>query len=504
MIKDNQRTLNIFQVLADAALIIAALFAAYPIRFYLLPSLHLFALTEGTAYLSFAAYTENIVYLVPGYLVIYYLCGIYRPKRGHSIWRILMYLLEANVLGIFYFAFLLYIQKESDISRTFYFVFFGLNILFGFTFRFITILILNSLRKHGHNLKHVLMVGYSRAAEGYIDRINSNPEWGYKIHGILDDNLAVGTRYKRIPILNDLSALEKLISENDFDEIVIALSLDEYEKLEHVAMICEKTGVHTKFVPDYNNIVSTVPYIEDLYGLPVINIRNVPLSNFSSMLLKRIGDIVLGILALIIFAIPMCIVAIIIKATSKGPVLYKQERIGLHGKSFMMYKFRSMRVEDPEKEKSGWTTPGDARITPIGSFIRKTSIDELPQLFNVIGGSMSLVGPRPERPQFVKKFKEEIPRYMVKHQVRPGITGWAQVNGRNALDWETKFRYDVEYVDRRSLFFDLRILFRTVAAVFAADGISAEGEATMSEFTGGVDSAAVLPDERRKAAGVVP
>jgi Undecaprenyl-phosphate glucose phosphotransferase len=257
--------------------------------------------------------------------------------------------------------------------------------------------------------------------------------------------------------------LEDIINENDYDEIVITLSLDEYEKFEDIVNICEKSGVHTKFVPDYNNMVSTVPYIEDLYGLPVINIRNVPLTNTSNLFIKRAMDIIIGSIALIISLIPMLIIGIIIKCTSKGPALFSQIRVGKHGKEFKMFKFRSMYLEDPEKEKEEWTTRGDKRVTPIGRFIRKTSLDELPQLFNVLGGSMSLVGPRPERPQFVEKFKEEVPRYMIKHQVRPGMTGWAQINGlRGDTSIRKRIEYDLYYIENWSVGLDIKILFLTI------------------------------------------
>jgi Undecaprenyl-phosphate glucose phosphotransferase len=257
--------------------------------------------------------------------------------------------------------------------------------------------------------------------------------------------------------------LEDIINENDYDEIVITLSLDEYEKFEDIVNICEKSGVHTKFVPDYNNMVSTVPYIEDLYGLPVINIRNVPLTNTSNLFIKRAMDIIIGSIALIISLIPMLIIGIIIKCTSKGPALFSQIRVGKHGKEFRMFKFRSMYLEDPEKEKEEWTTRGDKRVTPIGRFIRKTSLDELPQLFNVLGGSMSLVGPRPERPQFVEKFKEEVPRYMIKHQVRPGMTGWAQINGlRGDTSIRKRIEYDLYYIENWSVGLDIKILFLTI------------------------------------------
>ena len=227
--------------------------------------------------------------------------------------------------------------------------------------------------------------------------------------------------------------------------------------------LCEKSGVHTKFIPDYNHIVPTVPYIEDLEGLPVINIRKVPLSNVVNRAMKRTVDIVGSLLALAVFAIPMVIVAIVIKCTSKGPVIFSQVRVGLHNKEFKMYKFRSMVVQEASKEVNAWTTKNDSRVTGIGKLIRKTSIDELPQLLNVLKGDMSLVGPRPERPKFVEKFKEEIPRYMIKHQVRPGMTGWAQVNGyRGDTSIRKRIEHDVHYIENWTLGLDVKILILTV------------------------------------------
>lgn len=444
-------------------LIIGAYFLAYPLRFHVLTAFKPFALQEGERFLAFTIYARKIMFLLPGYLVIYGLSGLYKPRRGHSRIRVIGNLIEANLLGIFYFAFLIFIQKEHDISRWFYLIFGALNLTFGLALRYVISKVLRTIRKRGKNLKHVLLVGYSRAAEGFIDRIKQNPEWGYWIHGILDDNAVLDTDYKGIKVVGSILDLGQIIEENDYDEIVITLGLSEYEKLESIVNVCEKTGVHTKFVPDYNNMVSTVPYIEDLYGLPVINIRNVPLTNTINLFIKRTMDIVLGIIALILGFIPMLVIAVIIKCTSKGPVIFSQVRVGKHGREFKMFKFRSMYLEDPEKEKDEWTTKGDKRVTPIGRFIRKTSLDELPQLFNVLGGSMSLVGPRPERPQFVEKFREEVPRYMVKHQVRPGMTGWAQIKGyRGDTSIKKRIEYDLYYIENWSVGLDIKILFLTI------------------------------------------
>lgn len=203
--------------------------------------------------------------------------------------------------------------------------------------------------------------------------------------------------------------------------------------------------------------------MEDLQGLPIIHIRHVPLTNMFNATMKRLVDIAGAVFGLVIFSPIMLVTALLVKVTSPGPVLYSQERVGLHNHTFKMYKFRSMEVQDPKKERSQWTTPHDPRVTPIGKFIRKTSIDEMPQFFNILVGDMSLVGPRPERPLFVEKFKEEIPRYMIKHQVRPGLTGWAQVNGyRGDTSITKRIEHDLYYIENWSLGFDFKIMFLTI------------------------------------------
>ena len=215
-------------------------------------------------------------------------------------------------------------------------------------------------------------------------------------------------------------------------------------------------------MPDYHNIIPTKPYTEDLQGLPVINIRYVPLSNTFNAMLKRIVDIFGALVAIILFSPVMLFSCIMIKLTSPGPLIYRQTRVGLHNKPFEMYKFRSMEVQTEEKEKKAWTVKNDPRVTGFGKFMRHTSIDELPQLFNILKGDMSLVGPRPERPFFVEKFREEIPRYMVKHQVRPGLTGWAQVNGyRGDTSIRKRIDCDLYYIENWTLGLDFKILFLT-------------------------------------------
>ena len=305
-------------------------------------------------------------------------------------------------------------------------------------------------------------MGYSRACEQYIDRILVNPQWGYRIRGILDDDVPAGTYYKGIQVLGRIDNLEEILPENKLDEIAIALPLKNYKRLEEIVGKCEKSGVHTKFIPDYNSVIPSRPYTEDLSGLPVINIRRVPLTSTFNWYLKRVVDIIGSLVAIILFSPIMLLSVIIIKSRKDGPVLFVQERVGLHNKVFKMYKFRTMIEQKPEEEEKEWTTKNDPRVTGFGKFLRRTSLDETPQFFNILKGDMSLIGPRPERPQFVEQFKEEIPRYMVKHQVRPGLTGWAQVNGyRGDTSIRKRVEYDIYYIENWTIGLDIQIILLT-------------------------------------------
>ena len=243
-----------------------------------------------------------------------------------------------------------------------------------------------------------------------------------------------------------------------------------YNKINELVESCENVGIKAEIIPDYIRYFPAQPSVDMIEDIPIINIRYVPLDDAFNKTIKYLSDYIIAIIAIIITSPIMIITAIAIKLTSPGPIIFKQERIGYHGEPFNMYKFRSMRVQSPSDEKSEWTTKDDPRKTRVGDFIRRTSIDELPQFFNVLKGEMSVVGPRPERPYFVDEFRKEIPKYMVKHQVRPGITGWAQVNGRNAIVWEDKLNFDLEYLKKQSLWMDIKIFFKTFGAVIFGHG----------------------------------
>ena len=411
---------------------------------------------------SFQQYMMMLILIIPVYLLLYQAFTLYTPMRMQGRRLVLANIIKANSLGLLILMFTFYMVNEGDYSRSTYIMFYVINIILQWCTRILIFTLLRDMREKGLNQKQMICVGYSRAAEEYIDRVLANPQWGYVIRGILDDNVPAGTEYRGIKVLGRIANLNIILPENRLDEIAITLGLSEYYRLEEIVALCEKSGVHTKFIPDYNKIIPTKPYTEDILGLPVINIRYVPLNNTFNALIKRAMDIVGSIVGIIVTSPLMILMCLIIKLTSPGPLIYKQERVGLHNQTFWMYKFRSMEVQPEAEEKKAWTVKNDPRVTPIGKFMRHTSIDELPQLFNILKGNMSLVGPRPERPFFVEKFREEIPRYMVKHQVRPGLTGWAQVNGyRGDTSIKKRIECDLYYIENWSIGLDIKIIFLT-------------------------------------------
>lgn len=457
MIKDNQKNFSRLHVAIDILVISFSYICAWAIRFV--------GPLSKTATISktFEEYMLLLLMIVPGFLLLYHAFTLYEPLRMQGRRLVLANIIKANTLGILIIMFGLYYVDEGDYSRVTFIIFYFINICLEWGVRMFIFCILRDMRKRGLNQKQVLLVGYSRAAEEYIDRILQNPQWGYTVRGILDDNVPAGTMYKNVKVIGRIANLMVILPVSSLDEIAITLGLSEYYRLEEIVALCEKSGVHTKFIPDYNNIIPTKPYTEDIQGLPVINIRYVPLSNTFYALVKRTMDIVGSIIGIIVSSPVMLLMCILIKLTSPGPLIYRQERVGLHNKTFWMYKFRSMEIQPESEEKKAWTVKNDPRVTGIGKFMRRTSIDELPQLFNILKGDMSLVGPRPERPFFVEKFREEIPRYMVKHQVRPGLTGWAQVNGyRGDTSIRKRIEYDLYYIENWNIGFDIKIMLLTI------------------------------------------
>lgn len=425
----------------DAGIIGAAYFFSWYLRF----KSGFFVQDVGV--LPAKTYFSALFLIIPGYLLLYSIFQLYMPRRVKSYRKELMDIIRANGIGFMIFILVLYFIKQEHFSRQMLCIFFFINISLEFASRYLIRTILWKMRKQGLNQKHILMIGESQMAEQYMDRLRENPKWGYQVFAHLKDE----------------EKLERILEGNELDEVVIALRAEDYGKLERIVDVCEKAGVHTKMIPDFGNVISTRLYIEDVQGIPVIHVRRVPLNIMRNRAAKRAVDLIGATVAIILFSPVMLLTVLVVALTEEGSVIYRQERVGLHNQVFYMYKFRSMIMQDEEKEKAEWSTRNDPRITPVGKLIRRTSIDELPQLFNVLKGEMSLVGPRPERPQFVQKFRDEIPRYMVKHQVRPGMTGWAQINGyRGNTSIEKRIEYDLYYIENWTMVFDMKILILTI------------------------------------------
>ena len=461
MIKNNQHIFNRLQVLVDAAIIALS----YVFAWYLRLKSGIFPNKGGV--LPTEIYMAALLFIVPGYLALYYCFRLYTPRRSRS-WRMELWnIARANGIGLMAIILILYFIRQGDFSRQMLLFFFCSNTILESLSRTIIRYLLQQIRKKGFNQKHIILIGGSRVSEQYLEKMQNNPQWGYHVLGILSNTLVKEEIYHGVTVLGDINRLSQILEQNQLDEVVITLGMSEYQMLEGIVDICEKAGVHTKFVPDYGNVIPTRPYIEDVQGIPVINIRRIPLDIPFNQWIKRMVDLCGAIIALLLFSPIMLVTAVLVKVTTEGPVIYKQERVGFQNQRFHIYKFRSMVVQDEELEKKEWSKEDDPRITPVGKWIRKTSIDEMPQFFNVLKGEMSLVGPRPERPQFVEKFKNEIPRYMIKHQVRPGMTGWAQVNGyRGDTSIRKRIEHDLYYIENWTLGLDLKIIIQTLLKGF--------------------------------------
>ena len=458
MIKQNQRFLNTILIVIDASVLILAFIVAWFLRF----KTTLFGPLGG--FLSFEKYLLMVIFIIPLYLLSYYFLGLYKPFRDQSsIIPEASQIVKANIFVFALSIATLFIIEQPDYSRILLFVFAVLSTLFAIIERYTFREILKHIRANDQNMKHVLIVGDGELAIKFAEKITSKKYLGYSISGFLGSRHEIGHIIGNSKVIGKIDDLDELLANNEYDRVIIAIPLKYYDNLMKLVDICENQGVKAEIIPDYYKYFPAKPSIDMIDELPIINIRYVPLDDALNSFIKKSSDIIISLIAILITSPIMIITAIAIKLTSPGPIIFKQERIGYQRKPFMMYKFRSMKVQDENDEKSEWTTKDDPRKTKVGDFIRKTSIDELPQFFNVLKGEMSVVGPRPERPYFVEKFRCDIPKYMVKHQVRPGLTGLAQVHGyRGNTSIQRRIEYDIEYVENWYLGLDLLIMWKTI------------------------------------------
>lgn len=438
MIKRNQEYLNRISAMLDFILVFAAyLFSAW----FRLKVLNGWYKNQG---LSFPMIIASMVYAA-GLLMMLSLLGFYSSTRIKKLSWKLETLFVSVTLSTFIATAVIFVFRIEDVSRGIIALFYVLTMVLLSGKQFLTRAFLNQVRSSGHNIKHEILVGRGKLAQQYRKDLSDEPELGIEIDEIVSAD----------------EDLETVLSGRQIDEVVIALEPEEYTSITKHIAACEKLGVRYFVIPFYNDMIPAHPVFENIGRTKLINMRANPLEQVGWAALKRAADVVISTVSLMILSPLMVVIAVGVKLSGTGPVLFRQERIGYQQKKFEMLKFRSMVVND--RSDTAWSTKGDSRRTKIGAFLRRFSLDELPQLWNVLKGEMSIVGPRPELPYFVDKFKEEIPLYMVKHQVKPGITGWAQVNGyRGDTSIKKRIELDLWYIENWTPWLDLKIIVRTV------------------------------------------
>jgi Undecaprenyl-phosphate glucose phosphotransferase len=472
MVRHN-RLLVAFHLVSDVVLALCAFNIAYAIRFHA----GLVPITKGTP--PWSQYVNLLPFIMAAVPLGFHLQGLYRLRRGRSrvddFFAVFIGSILAVVFGIvgtlyvqIYFA----TDAQRDVgafqvSQVVWGMFLILNVALTFSSRELMREILERRWRAGIGLKRILIAGSGELGRLIADKILEHRELGYQIVGFIDD-LAEGDHlgYRGLPLLGTLDDASEITAREAVDHLYVALPPEQHVRMLDLLEDMSRVMVDVKVVPDLLQVIALRARLEDLDGVPVINVNDVPLQGFNSMV-KRSIDIAISGGALLVFAIPLGMVALLVKLTSKGPVMYRQERMGLDGKSFTIVKFRSM-YEDAERHTGPvWTIKDDPRVTPFGRFIRRSNLDELPQLWNVLRGDMSIVGPRPERPHFVEQFKHKIPQYMLRHKVKAGLTGWAQVNGwRGNTAVEKRIEYDLYYIENWSVRLDLKIIWLTLLRGF--------------------------------------
>ncbi len=440
--------------LLDLALVGAAWLFAYELRFH----------WHNRPFVSdpplFSAYLDPLPLIIALAGVCSLLSGLYKNlmRSRHEAWRLFkgygLFLVMLLGLSFFY--------RDFSFSRVFALHFAWSTLLFLATGRFAARMFLAFVRRKGKNLLHILVVGGGATAQSFLEKIAAHPGLGLKVHGYV----APTTSLKGALYLGKYRDLPLLIEQEGVQQVYIAVDAKDQSDLDEISFHLRESLADLFSVPDIQHSLNINPEILDLEGMPILALRQSPLSGWNRVL-KRLFDLFGALVGIVLFSPFFLGLPLWIKLTSKGPVLYRQERTGLDGVTFWMYKFRSMRMDAEQATGAVWAKAGDERVTPIGALMRKTSLDEIPQFFNVFKGNMSLVGPRPERPVLIEEFKKEIPNYMLRHKMKAGITGWAQVNGwRGNTSLEKRIEYDIYYLTNWSLWFDIKILLLTLVKGF--------------------------------------
>ena len=446
---------------ADLAAVLAAVLVAYNYRFHVdrIP-------IPGSEPPAFGYYLAAAPAVALIFVVTFAASGIYRIRRGRPLLDEVFAIIGAAALAGLIVLALMSLYRGFSYSRLVlvYTIVIGLAIITAG--RMLLRQLLTMQQRRGIGTDRVLVVGTGAGSELLIHRMSMFPEYGYTVCGVLDDRLEPGTPFAGSQVVGRVSELPSQVSANQIDQVFLALPGASHDQMLHLIKTCDDLQVDFRMLPDVFEIITTRVSADMVDGIPLVGVRRSQVEGLG-LLVKRGFDLLVSMLLAIVLSPLLLALAIAIRLESAGPILYRQERVGKDGRIFTLVKFRSM-VQDAEA-KTGpiFASPDDARRTAVGRFVRRFSLDELPQLINIIRGDMSLVGPRPERPYFVERFGAEVPRYLERHQVRPGVTGWAQVNDlRGSTSIADRTIYDIYYIENWSLSFDIKILLLTIGRVF--------------------------------------
>jgi len=478
VVRRHNALLVAFYILSDAGFASGAFLIAFFIRFQsgLLP------VTKG--YPPLEQYVDMLPFVAALTPFAFQLQGLYRLRRGRSRTDDFFSLFMGTVMAIVLTAAsLLYVQTyfasadvkargALEVSQPVWAIFLVLNIALAYASREAVREILERRWRAGIGLRRILIAGSGELGRMVAERVLEHRELGYQVVGFVDDTDHHTPGLPALPLLGTLSDIGAIAQREQIDHLYVALPAEEHVKLLGLIEVTSRECIDVKVVPDLLQFIALRARLEDLDGLPVININDVPLQGVHAWV-KRGLDLTISMVGLVILGIPLAILAALVRWSSPGPVFYRQERMGLDGKAFTVYKFRSMRIDAEESTGPIWADRDDPRATRIGRWLRRFDLDELPQLWNVLRGDMSLVGPRPERPFFVEQFKYSLPQYMLRHKVKAGITGWAQVNGwRGNTSLEKRLEYDLYYIENWSVTLDLKIIWLTVVRGLFQRGVA--------------------------------
>jgi Undecaprenyl-phosphate glucose phosphotransferase len=453
-----KKRLQVFQSLIlcnDLSILTACWIGAFYLRF----NTPFIPITKGVP--LFKDYLILLVFVLAIWIGALHLSGVY--DRFFNRTQELKALLKANFIALMTLVFLTFFFQRTEYSRLVFLYFALLSFLTLFLSRIFLKGYYVSIQKRHFSSERILIVGARELAQGVAGTIRNHPELGLEVAGFLTRvPQKVGTQIQGIKVLGVYEEIDQVIQTHGIHLVIFAMPLTGHQKLEELLNRIRNEMVDIKIVPDLYRFISLRGGVEEFDGLPFINLRESPMVGWNRVQ-KRSFDLILAFLVLILTAPLLVLIALAIKITSPGPVLYRQVRMGLDGRVFEMLKFRSMVIGAEKETGPVWAQKEDPRRTPLGRFIRKMSLDELPQLINVLRGEMSLVGPRPERPELIESFKDKIPRYMLRHKMKAGMTGWAQIHGwRGNTSLEKRIESDLYYIENWSLLLDWKILIKTL------------------------------------------